>query len=353
MKFESKNSNRFFDELTQKVEAYFTAIGGNRLANKSIFFKGLLLLTVYWSSYMLLLSGKYNALLSVSLVMLMGATAVMIVFNIVHDASHKVLFKNPAHNRLAAYLGDLMGMNSYMWNIRHNTLHHSFTNVAGGDILLDSIPLMRISPYQKKLWIHRFQVCYAPVLYAIYSVFWIFVLDFNFFMRKCMGNYKNINHSRSEWVKLIFFKLFYISYMILIPWLAIQIPLGKVLIGFLIYHVTAGILLSAAVVLGHCVEGPQYVAPDENGIIHNSWMQHEWDTTSDCATGSRVMHWITGGLNTHLAHHLYPKICHCHYYDITRIIKEHCEKYRIHYPHHSFGNAIISHFRFLQNQAKA
>ena len=107
------------------------------------------------------------------------------------------------------------------------------------------------------------------------------------------------------------------------------------------------------VVLGHCVEGPQYVAPDQNGIIHNSWMQHEWDTTSDCATNSRLMLWITGGLNTHLAHHLFSKISHCHYYDITRIIKKHCEEYKIDYHHYSFGRAVISHFRFLRIQGIA
>lgn len=353
MKFQNKNNSLFFDELTKKVESYFVGKGGSRLADKSIFIKAAFLLIVYCSSYFLLLSGKLNDFFSVLLIMLMGAAAVMIVFNIVHDASHKVLFKNPVYNRLAAYLGDLVGMNSYMWNIRHNTLHHSFTNVAGGDILLDNIPLLRISPFQKKLWIHRFQAWYVPLLYAIYSIFWVFFLDFNFFIRKSMGNYKNLRHSRGEWIKLFFFKLFYVSYMILIPWLVMNIPIGIVLTGFLIYHVIAGILLSAAVVMGHCVEGPQYVAPDEKGIIHNSWMQHEWDTTSDFATDSRLVHWITGGLNTHLAHHLYPKICHCHYYNITKIIKEHCVRHQVHYPHHSFGKAIISHFRFLQIQAKA
>ena len=326
---------------------------GNRFADRSIYIKGLFLVLLYLSSYILLLSRSLNTPLSILLVMIMGFTAVMIVFNIVHDASHNVLFKNKSLNRAAAYFGDLMGMNSYIWNIRHNIQHHTFTNVAGGDVLLDSIPFIRVSPQQKKLRMHKYQALYVPILYMLYSIFWVFFIDINMFRQKNMGNYKNMSHSWQEWTKLILFKSFYIFYMIIFPVVIINIPLSNVLTGFLIYHVVAGILLSTVVVLGHCVEGAQYVAPDKNGIIQNSWMQHEWNVTYDCSTDSKLLHWVTGGLNTHLAHHLFPKLCHCHYLVVTKIIKEHCAEHHINYPHYSFGDAIISHFNFLKIQANS
>jgi linoleoyl-CoA desaturase len=246
-----------------------------------------------------------------------------------------------------------MGMNSYIWNIRHNIQHHTFTNVAGGDVLLDSIPFIRVSPQQKKLAIHKYQVWYVPFLYMLYSIFWVFFIDFNMFKQKQMGNYKNMHHSWQEWTKLILFKSFYLFYMIIFPAWIINIPLSTVLTGFLIYHIVAGILLSTVVVLGHCVEGAEYTAPDEDGIIQNSFMQHEWNATYDCSTSSRLLHWITGGLNTHLAHHLFPKLCHCHYLDITKIIKEHCAEHNVNYQHYSLGDAVISHFNFLKIQANA
>lgn len=353
MKFSSKTNSVFFKELISKVDYYLALKNGNRFGDRGIFIKAGLLVSAYIISYGLLLSGILNMVIAVILVMLMGCTAVMIVFNIVHDASHHVLFKSPQHNKLAAGLGDLVGMNSYIWDIRHNIQHHTFTNVAGGDVLLDTIPLIRVSPFQKKYAIHKYQPYYVPFLYMIYSIFWIFFLDFNMFFRKQMGNLKCIRHPKKEWVKLILFKSFYITYMIIIPvWIA-GIPLSAVLIGFMIYHFTAGILLSSVVVLGHCVVGANYISPDERGVINNSWMQHEWDTTYDCHTNSKILHWISGGLNTHLAHHLFPKISHCHYYHITKIIKEHCAEHQVYYPHYSFGNAIASHFRFLKKQAYA
>lgn len=353
MKFKSKNDSDFFSELIKKVDGYMENKGGNRFADSSIYIKGGFLIALYTGSYILLLSGSLTTISSILFVMIMGLSGVMIVFNIVHDASHNVLFKNKSLNRTLAYFGDLMGMNSYIWNIRHNIQHHTFTNVAGGDVLLDSIPFIRVSPQQKKLPMHKYQVWYVPFLYMLYSIFWVFFIDFNMFKQKQMGNYKNMRHSWQEWTKLILFKSFYLFYMIIFPALIINIPWSTVLIGFLIYHIVAGVLLSTVVVLGHCVEGAEYTAPDEDGIIQNSFMQHEWNATYDCSTNSKLLHWITGGLNTHLAHHLFPKLCHCHYLDVTRIIKEHCAEHGVNYQHYSLGDAIISHFNFLKIQANA
>jgi len=349
MKFKSKNSSDFFTGLIKKVDDYLAAKGGNKFGDAGTYAKSFFLLLLYCGCYVVLLTREFNIKVSIPVVIVMGLTAVMIVFNIVHDASHNVLFRNSKLNRAAAYLGDLMGMNSYIWNIRHNIQHHTFTNVSGGDVLLDNIPFIRVCPQQKKFSFHKYQVWYVPVLYMFYSIFWVFFIDINMFRQKNMGNYKNLTHSRQEWLKLFFFKSFYLFYMIIFP--AFFIPLSIVLTGFLIYHVAAGMLLSLVVVLGHCVEGAEYVAPDENGVIQNSWMQHEWNATYDCNTNSKLLHWITGGLNTHIAHHLFPKLCYRHYYNVTKIIKEHCIEYDIRYPHYSLGKAIVSHFKFLDIQA--
>jgi linoleoyl-CoA desaturase len=353
MKFKSKNDADFFRTLGKKVDAYLVAKDGNRFGSTLTHIKSLCLVLLYFTVYIMLLTAKPGTGLSIVLVAIMGLTAVMSVFNIVHDASHNVLFKNSSYNRIAAYLGDVMGMNSYIWNIRHNIQHHTFTNVAGGDVLLDNIPFIRVCPQQKKLSMHNYQSWYVVLLYMLYSIFWIFFIDFNMFRKKQMGNYKDLRHPWQEWLKLFLFKSFYIFYMLVIPvWLA-NIPLLVVLTGFLVYHMAAGILLSTVVVLGHCVEGASYTAPDNNGIIQSSWMQHEWDSTYDCHTNTQWLHWITGGLNTHIAHHLFPKICYRHYYAITKIIKQHCIDCGVNYPHYHLRKAIVSHLRFLNAQAAA
>ena len=118
MKFKSKNDSDFFSELVKKVDDYMERKGSSRFADWTIYIKGSILIAAFVSCYILLIGRSLNTTLSILLVMVMGLTGVMIVFNIVHDASHNVLFKNKSLNRALAYFGDLMGMNSYIWNIR-------------------------------------------------------------------------------------------------------------------------------------------------------------------------------------------------------------------------------------------
>ena len=94
MKFKSKNNSDFFTELIKKVDDYMDAQGGNKFGNSGIYIKGFFLVILYCSSYILLLRQSLDMLASVLVLMIMGLSAVLIVFNIVHDASHNVLFRN-------------------------------------------------------------------------------------------------------------------------------------------------------------------------------------------------------------------------------------------------------------------
>jgi linoleoyl-CoA desaturase len=353
MKFSEKKPGPFFEALNEKVKTYFKNGRKSKYADVSIFIKGILVILLYISCYFLLVLGYSGSIwLSVLLLILMGFSGVMIVFNLVHDASHGTLFRSRRVNKAVTLLGDFVGINTYIWDIRHNIQHHTYTNILGGDIIIDNIPLLRLSPCQKHYSFHRYQVYYAPFMYMLYTLYWMFYIDFNLFSKKNIGNIRNIRHSGMEWFKLFFFKGFYIFYAVIAPVWLFGLSLTTVLAGFFIMHIAAGILLSTVALLGHFVEGPVFPEPEEGGVIQNSWMQHEFEATIDFSTGSRMMNWVTGGLNTHIAHHLYPKICHCHYYELSKIIMKHCEAHGVRYPRHGFLEAVASHFRYLKKLSK-
>ncbi|MBL7728532.1 MAG: fatty acid desaturase [Dinghuibacter sp.] len=135
--------------------------------------------------------------------------------------------------------------------------------------------------------------------------------------------------------------------MIVLP--ATLAPLGftTAILLFLLMHAVGGLLLSLVAVLGHFVQGPSF--PDApNGKIDNSWSEHELAATIDFAPSSKIINWITGGLNTHVAHHLYPQICHAHYYDITQVIERYCRQHGYPYRKESLPGALRSHFLFLK-----
>jgi linoleoyl-CoA desaturase len=351
MKFEKGKGSDFYNGLTKKVNEYLHKQKNNRFASESIYSKGLILLSIYLACYssIYIFHQNYSAL--IALYILLGLSGVMVVFNLVHDASHEAISKNKKVNNRIRYLGDLVGINTYIWDIRHNVQHHSFTNVVGGDIVIENIPLLRISPNQPLQKFHTYQRYYCILLYMFYSFYWIFIIDFRLFFQKEICNLKNIKHPQKEWIKLILFKSFYITYMIVLPIVFTGIPWQYVLFLFLLMHIIAGLLLSLVAVLGHFVIGPAFPEP-QNGIIPNSWSEHELEATIDFAPSSKIIHWITGGLNTHVAHHLYPQVSHTHYYAITPIIEKYCKANGYNYRKESLSGALVSHFKFLKKLSK-
>jgi len=353
MEFAKSNNTPFFKEVVQAVHGYFKDNQLSMLGNRSMLLKGLVIVGTYFACYGLILFSDIGLLGKQLLAIVMGFCGVLTVFNIVHDASHNAIFRKKKWNKLASYLGDIMGINTYIWDIRHNIQHHHYTNVLGGDIIIENVPLVRLSEHQQHHWFHRYQILYAPFLYVFYSFYWIFVIDFKLFFQKEICDLHDIKHPGNEWLKLIFFKALYITYSILIPILVMDIAWYYIVIGFLVMHGFAGALLSSIALLGHFVEGPVFPEPNDEGQIESSWGDHELDATIDFANKSRFAHWFTGGLNTHIPHHLFPGICHVHYYDLVDVIKEVCEKHGKVYQQESFMHAMASHFRYLKRLSKA
>ncbi len=345
MKFEKKNSP-FYSGLKVEIDNYFTTKQISKYGNYSLIIKGIVLVAGYLFAYGSIYLPDRTTLSLLAAYILMGICGVMIVFNIVHDASHSSISPRKWINKTLCYLGDIVGINTHIWDIRHNIQHHSFTNVLDGDLIIEQIPLLRLSHHQPYRKFHKYQPYYAIILYLFYSFYWMFVIDLRLFFRKDICNLHNIDHPRKEWIKLFVFKSQYILYMIVFPWLFTPLSFMSVLGYFFILHFSAGILLSFVAVLGHFVEGPSFPEP-VNGIIQNSWGEHELETTIDFAPRSRITNWITGGLNTHVAHHLFPTVCHVHYYDMTKIISEYCRQNNYSYKKETFIAGLRSHFRYL------
>jgi linoleoyl-CoA desaturase len=280
---------------------------------------------------------------------IMGLSGVFVVSILVHDSMHNAIAKNRSVNKIVSYLGDLLGINTYIWYIRHCIQHHAFTNVMGGDLIMDNAPLIRLSPHHAYRKFHKLQVYYTPFFYAFYTFYWIFLLDFNLFLKKEICNLEDIKHPPIEWFKLFFFKIVYITYILIIPIILLDVSWYWIIAGFFIMHFFAGLYLSIIGVVSHYVMDITFAEPDIQGNLETSWGENQMASTIDFAPQSRLLNIITGGLTTHIAHHLFPTICHCHYMRITPIIKSYCEEHGCNYRSKTLIGAIKSHFKHLKN----
>ncbi len=127
------------------------------------------------------------------------------------------------------------------------------------------------------------------------------------------------------------------------------------LVGFLVLTMFAGFVLSIVFQLAHTVEETAFpVAAIDTNKIENEWAIHQIETTANFATKNKLISWLVGGLNFQIEHHLFPKISHIHYPEISKIIKKTCAEFNVKYIEYKrMRDAMLSHTSYLRRMGRA
>jgi linoleoyl-CoA desaturase len=337
-------------EMKSRVDAYFTSRALSPKANSAMVTKSVLLLALTIAPYALILSNRFGPWTMLLLAFLMGIGVAGIGFGISHDALHGAYTAHPRLNDLLGFSFDAMGASSYLWKITHNIVHHTYTNIHGVDEDLAVSPLLRLSPNAPRLWFHRVQHVYAFPLYALTTLFWVFIKDYQQLLRRDLGPYRDKRHDGRQVAILIGAKLAYYCYALLIPLMVVRVPWWQILIGFVVMHLTAGFILGIVFQLAHVVESTDHPLPNDAGHMAADWWRHEMHTTANFGQHNRLLSWYVGGLNHQIEHHLFPKVCSVHYPAISPIVRDVADAYGL--PYHaqpSFRSAVASHYRMLRH----
>jgi linoleoyl-CoA desaturase len=311
--------------------------------------KTVILLTLYFGAYAMILSGQFSLGVMWFLSFVMGIGMAGIGFSVSHDALHGAYSSNSSINKLLGYTFDLMGANGYIWKITHNIIHHTYTNIHGHDEDLEVAGFIRLSPHSEFKSVHRIQHILAFFAYSFATFFWVFIKDYRYFFKENLGPYENKSHPVSEWITLIVTKILYYSYTLVIPYLVLDITILQLLIGFISLHLTAGLILGIIFQLAHVVEETDHPEPNEENMIDEHWAIHEMVTTNNFARDNKPLSWYIGGLNFQIEHHLFPKVCSIHYPEISKIVEQTANEFDIPYNHHeTFREAVASHYRTLK-----
>jgi linoleoyl-CoA desaturase len=276
---------------------------------------------------------------------LFGFANMLVGVNIAHDAIHNALFRKKWLNGLAGFSFDLIGISSYTWKLKHNYLHHNYPNVLDVDLDIDASPILRFSPADKKRWFHRYQHFYAPLIYLFFSLHLVFINDILIFS----GNrIPATGNKKFRGLQVFIQKSIYLFLILFLPILILPFPWWQVLSGFLLMHFTLSLFLALVLLPSHLFEHTSFSETNEQGGIAEDWTLHQLSTTLDFASQNRLVHFLCGGFNTNVVHHLFPSICHCHYRGLSKIIAEKARELELPYHHKSLGAAIGSHFKMIK-----
>jgi linoleoyl-CoA desaturase len=233
-----------------------------------------------------------------------------------------------------------------MWRILHHRGHHSCINLHGEDDALTGRGIFRFTPHEPRARVHRFQHIYALFFYALFSLDYVFVRDFECFFFPSHGYLKRAKHPAREYAILFAGKAFYLSYMIILPIVLLEKSPLLVALAFLLTHLIVGLSVSLVFQTTHTVDSTYF--PSSRSEF-DSGVYHIFATTADYATSNPVVSWLVGGLNHHISHHLCPFVCHTHYGSLTRIAKETAEEFGVPYRQHpTMGLAIVHHLKLLK-----
>lgn len=350
-KFANIRHTHFHQELKHRVNQYFTANHRSTTGNLKLYTKAIILVPVYLALYVHLVFFTPPTWLAIFECIVMGGVTAAIGFNVMHDGAHGSFSRSAFFNKMAGYSINMLGASGIMWHNKHNILHHTYTNIDGIDDDIEIKPFLRMCRTQKKYIIHRYQHIYVWFLYSLLLIFWLFFSDYTKYFTQKIGDVPI--KKMSIWQHFAFWiaKIAYAAMMIALP---IYI-LGFVpwLVGFLIYSLFAGLVLSIVFQLAHTVEETAFPIPSDENKLENEWAIHQLQTTANFATKNKVVTWLLGGLNFQIEHHLFPKISHIHYPAISQIIKKTCEEFNISYiEHRRMRQAIASHTNYLKQMGR-
>ncbi len=332
--------------LRRRLDDFFSEGNISPKADRTMWVKIAVGLAVLAGSWIALYALKLDSWWFVGLYLLNAIAQTFLLLNIAHDSNHNAISSVRSVNKALNYVFDVCGINSYMWRILHHRGHHSCINLHGEDDALTGRRLLRFTPHEPRVGLQRFQHIYALLLYALFSLDYVFLRDFEAFFFPSHDYLKQTKHPAREYVILFAGKAFYLTYMLVLPVMLLGKSLLLVASAFVLAHLIIGLSVALVFQTTHSVDSTYFPADRsefDNGIYHI------FATTADYATTRPLVGWLVGGLNHHIVHHLCPFVCHTHYAPLTRIVKETAEEYGIRYRQHpTMRRAIQHHLRLLK-----
>lgn len=353
IRFTQPGSEQFYATLARRVRRYLAISGRSRLADFTIYRKAVLYAAVGVVAYVALLSVADTPLATFGLGLVYAMATLLLAINIGHDAAHTAVTGSRLCDRIILRLTFLpLGVDPYLWQMRHIRSHHAFPNVDGCDIDIDSNFFLRLSPNHPRRAHQRLQHLYAPFVFWLVGLHTAFVQDVHYLCKKRLANMTNIKHPPYVIVLFAASKIGYVTLTFALPIMFLPFPAWQVVLGSILATFMTSMTFVYMLIGTHFAEETEFPELRGDGRLPYDWAEHALRTSIDWSPQRRLAYIIAGGANAHAAHHLFPNVSHARYRAISRIIRRTTKEFKITYHSTTLLSLIRSHFRFLKRMAE-
>ena len=177
--FAKQDSLKFFRTLNSRVNNYFKENNISKTGNWKLHLKTIILFTLFTAPYIIIVSTpQIHFGLFILLSLIIGVGMAGIGMNVMHDGNHGSYSNKPWINNIMGGSIYILAGNVYNWQVQHNVLHHTYTNIPGHDEDLDAGRVIRFTKEAKWERFHAFQHYYSLFLYGLLTFNWCFTTDF-------------------------------------------------------------------------------------------------------------------------------------------------------------------------------
>jgi len=263
-------------------------------------------------------------------VVLMPVTAVLVTFNMSHDASHFAISKRPWVNHLASFVSMPLVFAPTSWVIQHVVQHHVYTNDEDDVDLYHFLPLVRVSrlsknmPFFKMQWLLIFFVIPTSVAHLMFVVPCDLISgQVDAFLGttryiQCQNLKDIVAGKRGALCRELF---------LCTSWFVVNLYMNGVIDGWCRMALSYSIASYLFII---CTQGAHLnKASMVDKEVGTSWAKRQVETAVCVRPDSYLWLFLTGGLNMQAVHHVLPGVSEWHLIDMWPKFKEVCAKHNV------------------------
>jgi len=232
---------------------------------------------------------------------------------IAHDLIHLQYFKNRKLNKNLGYLfgNIIIGISRDWWEFEHNISHHTLTNVAKKDEDIRGLNGIFIEEKRGSKWFHKNK---RPIFWSLIFFTW-------FFFHKQSIKYILSNHCKGLKKKLLNVITLTLHFILVPGMLLMTLETSTAWIMIATIYFVYSFFASLGFITNHLgmevLEGDNYKKME--------WFELQTRTSRNIK-GGWLVHWMWGGLNTQVEHHLFPKTPRLNLLKVAKITEDFCKE---------------------------
>lgn len=260
------------------------------------------------------------------------ATSIGLVM-IAHDSGHDAISRNRLVNDLPGWLLFPLfgGLSMTYWRYKHNTLHHSYTNVVGKD------PDVAIFPFAMNRDQRASKFGFARLVQRNQAAwFWPMTLLTTFAMRFDgikfhLTTGRKVCTRRGRLIDLACLTG-HVFLWLVVPPVVFGASVGATFAFYVAWGAVGGMILAAIFLPAH-VTRPLVSSYSDNFLL-------QLQTTQNLKT-NRLFSFLLIGLDHQIEHHLFQRMSHLGVKKAARITQAYCERNGLPYSVQRWGDALV------------